>query len=115
MKFLRPVWLTLFVAVLFALWQLANYYIDRPVKKLRIEILSNSPLVSVNAAITKEIQVLYKKVSVQTLSVILLRVVNTGTEPHKGERQHRPYLNPTDAAESIGHWYWSRAGADVMV
>jgi hypothetical protein len=83
MKILKaPVWQIAGVVIGIAaiLVPVALYYKSRPVKKIRIDILSNSPLVSLNADIPKELQRLYRGKSVQTLSLILLRIANTGTE-----------------------------------
>ncbi|MBL8078390.1 MAG: hypothetical protein JNM55_10550 [Anaerolineales bacterium] len=54
---------------------------ERPSKKLRVEVLSNNPLISVNTDVVKEIEIFYKNAPVQTLSLILLRLENTGNEP----------------------------------
>ena len=84
MKFFKnPVWqfvgvIISVIAIFVALYISAT---DRPSKKLRVEILSNNPLISVNTDIAKEIEILYKDVPVQTLSLILLRFENTGNEP----------------------------------
>ncbi len=77
-----PVWqiASVVVGIAAILVSVALYYKSRPVKKIRIDILSNSPLVSLNADSTKELQILYRGKSVQTLSLILLRIANTGTE-----------------------------------
>ena len=103
MKFLRdPAWLSVIVAVLALAMSLGLYFNSRPVKKLRVEILSNSALVSINTAMAKDLQVLYKGVAVQTLSLILLKVVNTGTEPIKESDYSEPIRMTMSQSASIG-------------
>jgi hypothetical protein len=84
MKILKdPTWQ--FVAVVVAVLALAAtvviFLVGRPVKRLQIQILSNSPLISVSASISPQIQVLYRARPVQALSLILLRFENVGNEP----------------------------------
>lgn len=103
MKFLRnPTWLTVLLGVLAIAMSLALYFYGRPVKKLRVEILSNSPLVSTNTDMAKELQILYKGVPVQTLSLILLKVANTGTEPIKESDYSEPIRVTMSQSASIG-------------
>lgn len=84
MKFLKdPVWQ--FVSVVIGIIAIfVSFYIsndERPSKKLRVEILSNNPLISVDTNIANEIEVTYKDIPVESLSLILLRFENTGNEP----------------------------------
>jgi len=84
MKILKdPVWqfIGVVVAVIALIATVIIYLIDRPVKRLQVQILSNSPLISVNTDISSQIQILYKDKPVQTLSLILLRFENVGNEP----------------------------------
>lgn len=84
MKFLKdPIWqfVGVVVGVIAIIVTLFVYFDERPYKKLKVEILSNNPLISINTDIAKEIQILYKDSPVQSLSLILLRFENTGTEP----------------------------------
>lgn len=84
MKVLKdPVWqfISVIVAVVALIATVIIYIIDRPVKRLQLRILSNSPLISVNTDISSQIQILYKDKPVQTLSLILLRFENVGNEP----------------------------------
>lgn len=62
----------------------------------------NSPLVSINTAMAKEMQILYKGVPVQTLSLILLKVTNTGTEPIKESDYSEPIRVTMSQSASIG-------------
>lgn len=103
MKFLKnPAWLGVLIGVLAIAVSLTIYFNGRPVKKLRVEILSNSPLVSINTAMAKEMQILYKGVPVQTLSLILLKVANTGTEPIKESDYSEPIRVTMSQSASIG-------------
>ena len=81
--FKDPVWqfVGVAVAVIALIFSVIIYLIDRPVKRLQVQILSNSPLISVNTDISSQIQILYKDKPVQTLSLILLRFENIGNEP----------------------------------
>jgi hypothetical protein len=93
MKIIKhPVWQ--FVAVVVALIALIAtvyiYLIGRPVKRLQIQILSNSPLISVDTDISPQIQILYKDKPVQTLSLILLKFENVGNEPIKESDYSEP-------------------------
>lgn len=54
------------------------FLIDRANKDLQIEVLSNSPLISVKDDIAKDIKILFKDQPLKTLSVILLRIENIG-------------------------------------
>lgn len=84
MKILKdPVWqfISVVVAVIALIATVIIYLIDRPVKRFQVQILSNSPLISVNTDISSQIQILYKDKPVQTLSLILLRFENVGNEP----------------------------------
>ena len=84
MKIMKdPAWqfVAAVVAVIALLVTVSIYLIDRPVKRLQVQILSNSPLISVNTDISPQIQILYKDKPVQTLSLILLRFENVGNEP----------------------------------
>jgi len=79
----NPVWqfVAVVVAVIMLFVMVGIYLVSRPVKRLQVQILSNSPLISVNTDISPQIQILYKHKPVQTLSLILLRFENVGNEP----------------------------------
>jgi hypothetical protein len=84
MKIIKdPVWqfVAAVVGVIALIFTVYIYMIGRPVKHLQVQILSNSPLISVNTDIASQIQILYKDKQVQTLSLILLRFRNVGNEP----------------------------------
>lgn len=84
MKFLKdPIWqfVGVIVGIIAIFVTLFVYVNERPHKKLRVEILSNNLLISINTDIAKEIQVLYKDSPVESLSLILLKFENTGNEP----------------------------------
>lgn len=103
MRFLKdPVWT--FVAVIVGVIAIVVTIVlsDRPIKKLRVDILSNSPLVSINTEAPKELQILYKAKPVQTLSVILLRLVNTGTEPIRESDYSEPIRMSLSRSAEIG-------------
>jgi hypothetical protein len=80
-----PVWqfVGVVVAVIALIATVGIYLIGRPVKRLQVQILSNSPLISVNTDISSQIQILYEDKPVETLSLILLRFENVGNEPIK--------------------------------
>jgi hypothetical protein len=105
MSFLKnPVWQFVGVLVTFiaAVVSVIFYISDRPVKKLHVDILSNSPLVSINAEVPKEIQILYKGKPVQTLSLILLKLANTGTEPIRESDYSEPIRMSLSQSAEIG-------------
>ena len=84
MKIIKnPVWQ--FVAVVIGLIAIivsvSIYLIGRPVKRLQVQVISNSPLISVNMDLSPQFQILYKNKPVQILSLILLRFENVGNEP----------------------------------
>jgi hypothetical protein len=84
MKIIKnPAWqiVATVVAIIAIMVTVSIYLIGRPVKRLQVQILSNSPLISVNTDISSQIQILYKDKPVQTLSLILLRFENVGNEP----------------------------------
>jgi hypothetical protein len=101
MKILRdPTWqfVAVVISVIALIVTVVIYLIDRPVKRLQVQILSNSPLISVNTDISPQIQILYKQKPVQTLSLVLLRFENIGTEPIKESDYSEPIrilLSPT--------------------
>jgi len=99
-----PVWqfIGALVAIAAIVVSVALYYKSRPVKTLRIDILSNSPLVSLNTDIPKELQILYRGKSVQTLSLILLRLANTGTEPIRESDYSEPIRVSVSQNAEIG-------------
>ena len=84
MRFFRDLawqFVAAFVTFIGVVVAIGIFLAGRPYKGLRVEVLSNSPVVSVNADLAGEIQVLYKGQSVQSLSLILLKIENTGNEP----------------------------------
>jgi hypothetical protein len=99
-----PVWQ--FVGVIVGIAAIAVsfwlYYESRPVKKLRVEILSNSPVVSLTSDVPKELQILYRGKPVQTLSLILLRLANTGTEPIRESDYSEPIRVSVSQNAEIG-------------
>lgn len=93
MKLIKdPVWqfVAVVVAVVGIIVAVSIYLIGRPVKRLQVQILSNSPLISVNTEISPQIQILYKDKPVQTLSLILLRFENVGNEPIRESDYSKP-------------------------
>ncbi len=78
-----PVWqfIGTIIGIIAIIVSLVLYQMSQPIKRLQVEILSNSPVMSVNADISREIKILYKDKPVQTLSLILLRFENTGNQP----------------------------------
>ncbi len=84
MRFLKsPIWQ--FVGVIIAIITIYitySIYQDQKLnKKINIEILSNNPLITVNADITSDISILYKNKQVNTMSIILLKFTNAGNVP----------------------------------
>lgn len=105
MKFLKdPVWQ--FIGVVIGIIAiLVTWYLsvnERPTKKLRVEILSNSPLISVNTDIAKEIEIFYKDVPVQSLSLILLKFENTGNDPIRESDYSEPIQITLSSNAEIG-------------
>ena len=100
----NPVWqvVGVVVAIIAIVVPLLVYYSDRPIKKLHVDILSNSPLVSINTEVPKEIQILYKGKPVQTLSLILLKLTNTGTEPIRESDYSEPIRMSLSQSAEIG-------------
>lgn len=81
MDFLKhPAW-QVFLAVVAIIVSVFIYIDQRPVRRLKVDVLSNNPLVSVNSDIANEIQILYKGSPVQSLSLILLKIANAGNQP----------------------------------
>ena len=80
------------------------FQLDRSVKDLQIEVLSNSPLISVEGDIAKDIEILYKDQPVQTLSVILLRIENTGNTPIQETDYSRPILISVSPDAEVGEF-----------
>jgi hypothetical protein len=107
MKLLRdPIWQ--FVAAVLALLAIiiggVYFLLDRPVRDLQIEILSNSPLISVEGDIAEDIKILYKDQPVQTLSVILLRIENTGNVPIRETDYSQPVLISVSPDAEVGEF-----------
>lgn len=99
-----PVWqfIGVLVAVIALIATVIIYLIDRPVKRLQVQILSNSPLISVNTDISSQIQILYKDKPVQTLSLILLRFENVGNEPIKEADYSEPIRILLSSKSEVG-------------
>lgn len=99
-----PVWQ--FIGVVVALVALgvtvALYLNSRPIRRLRVDVLSNSPLVSVDTGVAKEMQILYRGRSVQTLSVILLKLANTGNQPIAPSDYSEPIRVSVSSSAAIG-------------
>ncbi len=84
MKIIKdPAWqiIAIVVSLVAVIVTVSIFLIGRPVKRLQVQIISNSPLISVNKDISPQIQILYKDKPVQILSLILLRFENVGNEP----------------------------------
>src|SRR5262245_16390244 len=80
------------------------FWLSRSAKDLQIEILSNSPLVSVDGEITKDIKIIYKDQPVQTLSVVLLRIENTGNVPIREGDYSRPIRISVSPEAEVGEF-----------
>lgn len=80
------------------------FQLNRSVKDLQIEVLSNSPLISVEGDIAKDIEILYKDQPVRTLSVILLRIENTGNTPIRETDYSRPILISVSPDAEVGEF-----------
>ena len=119
MKVLKdPVWqfIGVVIAVIALIATVIIYVIDRPVKRLQVRILSNSPLISVNTDISSQIQILYKDKPVQTLSLILLRFENVGNEPIKETDYSEPIrilLSPESEVGEVTIQETKPAGIDL--
>src|SRR5438128_2265681 len=95
-----PVWQ--FISVLVAVALAALAYFGRPSKKLRVDVLSNGPIVSVDTNVVKEIQILYRGKPVHTLSLILLKFENTGTEPIRESDYSEPIRASLSPSAEVG-------------
>jgi hypothetical protein len=119
MKILKdPVWqfIGVLVAIIALIATVIIYLIDRPVRRLQVQILSNSPLISVNTDISSQIQILYKDKPVQTLSLILLRFENVGNEPIKEADYSEPIrilLSPNSEVGEVTIQETRPAGIDL--
>jgi hypothetical protein len=79
-KFLSsPMWAGVAVFTAFLIAGLTLYF-SRPIKSLRVQILSNSPLVSISGDVGNDIKILYKDKPAQDVSLLLLRIENTGNQ-----------------------------------
>jgi hypothetical protein len=107
MKVLQhPIWQFIGVAATFLAVFVAVilFLLDRAVKDLQIEVLSNSPLISVEGDIAKDIKILYKDQPVQALSVIILRIENTGNIPIKESDYSRPVIISVSPDAEVGEF-----------
>ena len=102
--FKDPAWqfIGVIVAVIALIASVVIYLIDRPVKRLQVQVLSNSPLISINTDISSQIQILYKDKPVQTLSLILLRLENIGNEPIKEADYSEPIRILLSSKSEVG-------------
>jgi hypothetical protein len=105
MKLFRdPIWN--FVAAVGAIAALTFGYFyytgSQQTKRLTVEILTNSSLVSVRDDVAKDIKVLYKDIPVKRVSVILLRLQNTGNSPIQESDYSRPVVISLSPSAEIG-------------
>ncbi len=95
-----------FIAALITLvalaWAVYTYAGARETKSLRVEILANSPMISVKDDVSKDISILYKDKPVRTLSLMLLRISNTGNVPILETDYSRPILFSLSPDAEIG-------------
>lgn len=97
-----PSWLNVLIGVLAIAVSILLAVNSRSVHRLRVEILSNSPVVSINAAIAKEMEVRYKGVPVQTLSLILLKFTNAGNQPIRETDYSEPIRVSLSQSAAVG-------------
>jgi len=99
-----PIWQFVGVVIALVIGVATIYLIlrDRHVKGLRVDVLSNSPLVSVDTGVAREMQILYRGKQVQTLSVILLKFTNSGTDPITEADFSEPIRLTVSANAAIG-------------
>ncbi|MBD3309538.1 hypothetical protein GF348_24375 [candidate division KSB3 bacterium] len=72
---------------------LATYHIffrQRPVKALQVVILANTSLVEVKQDMAEKITVSYEGKTISNLSVVQLKIENTGNQPIRREDYERP-------------------------
>lgn len=98
----NPTWLGAIFGALAVVVSLVIYLDARPEKQLKIEILSNSPLVSMNTAMSRDMQVLYKGMPVHSLTLILLRIANSGNVPIREDDYSEPLRIRLAPSASIG-------------
>ncbi|MBI4731664.1 MAG: hypothetical protein HY781_05975 [Chloroflexi bacterium] len=77
------------VAILAVIITIAIFFFQRKKKELTWIVLSQSPLLSVES---KSIKVFYKKINVDSIYIIEIKIVNTGNAP----------ILPTDYVERLG-------------
>lgn len=105
MKFLRdPLWQFIGAVVGLAGIFAAVYLRDRPVTALRVDILSNSPVVSVDSGVSSDVTVTYRNQQVRSLSLILLRLTNTGNQPIKATDYSAPLAIMIGDSAGIGEY-----------
>lgn len=107
MKFFRdPVWQ--FVGVVIGLGAIVLAVVlsrtERQVSELQIEILSNSSLVNVDGDVTGDIEIVYRDQPVNTLSLILLRIENSGNVPIRDSDYSEPIVIAVSPDAEIGEF-----------
>lgn len=105
MRFLRDsVWtfIAAILALLALIFSVYTYFGNRETKSLRIEILSNSPLISMDDNITKDITVLYKDRPVRAVSLILVRLENSGNVPIRENDYSSPIVFSLASNAEVG-------------
>lgn len=87
---LDPTWIGVLIAILSLVVTTIFYYKSRHKKSLSYEILSESPLISVDAQIKGKLQISLNDKPVGNLHMILIRFINDGNLPISANDYERP-------------------------
>jgi len=71
-------------------WPIIVYLEDRPIYDLQVVILSNTSLVNVTPGFDDDIDITYKGQRAKNLSVVQIRLENTGNQPIRHDSYARP-------------------------
>ena len=77
---------------------------QRQVNELQVEIVSNSSLINVDSEIASDIEIIYKDQPVETLSLILIRLENTGNVAIKESDYSQPIVISISPDAEIGEF-----------
>lgn len=94
--------ITVVIAIIAIIVSIILYLIQRRRKALSWEIISNTPLLSIDEEIKGDLQILFAGKPVQDIQLIILKIINSGNIPIKYTEYERPiYLKLGENAQIL--------------
>jgi len=78
------------VAIAFGLWTVFTYWIEQEIYELKVTALANSSLVQIDEGFSNDIEISYDGRFVDNLSLIEIRLENSGNQPIPSSSYERP-------------------------